>query len=101
MKFLLHDFTGFERTFEYSIEIDGKWHEFKCYADYHVVYDLSEEKHELILDKVQVIKYSKEYEKYFPYTLSKDEFTTLQQNMNDYAHWEDLVDWYENLHNHD
>lgn len=101
MKYELHDFTGFERSFEYSVEIDGKWNEFKCYADYHIVYDINTDNYELILDNAKVSKYSKEYEKYFPYILTKNEFTTLQKEMNDYAHWQDVIDWFENLQNHD
>jgi hypothetical protein len=95
MEYTLHDFTGFERTFEFSVQKDGKWHEYKCYADYHIVYNVYEDNYTLKLDKATVSLYNSEFEKYISYSMTDEEFNALQKSMNDYAHWQDVIEWFE------
>lgn len=101
MEYTLHNFTGFERTFEFSVQKDGDWHEFKCYADYHVVYDVNDDNYTLKLDTAKASIYSREYEKYLSYVLTDEEFNALQKAMNDYAHWQDVIEWFENFNDRD
>lgn len=101
MEYQLHDFTGFERTFEFSVAKDGGFQDFKCYADYSITYDNLENNYSLKLDTAKVSIYSEEYEKYLSYTLSSEEHEALQKAMNEYAHWQDVIEWFENFNNKD
>ena len=101
MEYQLHDFTGFERTFEFSAQKDGDFQDFKCYAEYSITYDTLEDSYSLKLDTAKVSKYSKEYEKYLSYTMSSEEYEALQKSMNDHAHWTEVIEWFENFNNKD
>jgi hypothetical protein len=90
--FRIYDFTGFEKEFMFNMKVNGSWEEFICTADYHISYDSPEDHFTLILDKVDVVIYDDVSEGYIDYSLSKEEFQTLQSWMQDSTNWEEYYD---------
>jgi hypothetical protein len=91
--FRIYDFTGFEKEFEFSMKVDGKWQDFTCAADFHVVYDTPEDNFNMILYKAKVTMYDATKEDYVNYSLNKDEFETLQAWMHDSTHWDEYYEY--------
>lgn len=94
------DFTGFEREFEFVAKVDGKFEEFKAYAEPKYKYDKYSDAIELIILNVKCSMYHDDLEKHVPCSLDKDELELLRQAMSDAVDWDDIQDWVLNFHNH-
>lgn len=96
--FRIFGFTGFEPEFGFCMKLNDKWEEFKCSVEFSINYDNITDYFTLKLDKATVLKYDDEIEQYIKYSLSKDQFKSLEAWMNDVTH---LDEYYEYMNSYE